>query len=1265
MAKSNSDHTVKLNADFSDFVRQAKKAGEKSADLLSKAIEAGVKTSTYKAYKKSVKDYSKMRAEAEQTASALQYALAAKQANKVGAKLKKTAEEIARLTSELNDANLDDDMKKRKKAERAFFQEKCKLLDRLNSNSSETLKDDSAALRTSMAKMNREMTISNVRMGVNVKLAKVTSLMMGEGAKEFNEGVEGALTRFKDGLQNIDVGAMLSGGITSAGKQMGGIAETLVTFGKGMGGSIGGLAEALGGVALVLGPLIIAFGLFAGVMFGIDKEVKEFNKSAINTFGTRSVVSLGAGNMRDGLTVLRHATQDLNKTLGLTSEEAMGVFDAFDAGGISLNRLTQGAVTAADKEKALGEVLRETASTAKALGVGVSEFTTNLAEYSNDLATSLENVTDQFALVSKQAGDAGFSTRRFYSLITQAASGQASLNTHLSTTGDLLIKMSKAIGDKAAAEMIGGAAGSFKEMGTQERYKTLMTTGGGRAKGIIKGSAERQASTFTADLKELGDNSELAKSLKMARDAGVQLSDDALSDVSGEKLVKELSSMTREQQSTLMASLSSSSDKTVSGLGRRLDQLTTVSRGTTGGMADMSDALSGLDPGAAIAMKLSSAMAILGRPLDELTGVDRMAAESITGLTGSQMEQYQALARVSKGNFALLEGTANSMKTLSEEDRTKLQEDQDKRFGAHMDENGKVVTKSGAEISNAMELMSASVEASPTEIADVKDENVVLAEDALDETMTISDVLQNEITQLLRGIYEDVGLPLIDLVADLVQKWLGGPSREERHAAKEMRGTLTKSIRGAGTEKSTAERTVAKLSRKKEADRTPEEKAALEDAQVQIEMADAVIAASEAALTRLSSGDTSALTMTEYAGPRGVYQSREAADRSLTVDERNRMHEGSGPGLMGSGEYIEERKTAIGGSTAAGAITSAARSEVVTRRRHEREAAADAVDAADAARVASGGRPPVTTAPTTAPITPEAAREILGSPTGALTGSARIASDAMTGTATPAPTAPTMAGGRAADDAAAAVHEPIVAAAEAHTAETIAQGEATRATLETTSTEGTKAVVKALTKDVKLGNALARSNLPDAIVAAQVKQQITALASAAGLSGEDADTAISEYMEKGTFSTKLTEAFGAGMDDATRSALSSSAASLGGFAGGKTSTGISVAARGSHSRRRAVEDEVEAADTDVATVLPPAHDFLYRGDGVRGTITPIDTADDVMGMKGGGPIDRAMGGSGGSVTVNIYGGDERRVFDVVKRVLQQSGIGPGRVTSRA
>ena len=72
-------------------------------------------------------------------------------------------------------------------------------------------------------------------------------------------------------------------------------------------------------------------------------------------------------------------------------------------------------------------------------------------------------------------------------------------------------------------------------------------------------------------------------------------------------------------------------------------------------------------------------------------------------------------------------------------------------------------------------------------------------------------------------------------------------------------------------------------------------------------------------------------------------------------------------------------------------------------------------------------------------------------------------------------------------------------------------------------------------------------------------------------------------------------------------------------------------------------------------------DFIYRGDGTRGTINPINKKDEFFGAKPGGAIDKAInGGGGGVVNINIYGGDENKVYQVVKRVLQESGIRGGR-----
>jgi hypothetical protein len=75
-----------------------------------------------------------------------------------------------------------------------------------------------------------------------------------------------------------------------------------------------------------------------------------------------------------------------------------------------------------------------------------------------------------------------------------------------------------------------------------------------------------------------------------------------------------------------------------------------------------------------------------------------------------------------------------------------------------------------------------------------------------------------------------------------------------------------------------------------------------------------------------------------------------------------------------------------------------------------------------------------------------------------------------------------------------------------------------------------------------------------------------------------------------------------------------------------------------------------------------AKDFIYRGNGGSGGIlTPIHSADEFAGMKPGGAIARALagGGKGGgkTVIVNISGGDAMKVYQVVRRVLSETGYG--------
>jgi hypothetical protein len=75
------------------------------------------------------------------------------------------------------------------------------------------------------------------------------------------------------------------------------------------------------------------------------------------------------------------------------------------------------------------------------------------------------------------------------------------------------------------------------------------------------------------------------------------------------------------------------------------------------------------------------------------------------------------------------------------------------------------------------------------------------------------------------------------------------------------------------------------------------------------------------------------------------------------------------------------------------------------------------------------------------------------------------------------------------------------------------------------------------------------------------------------------------------------------------------------------------------------------------TLQNPVNDFIYRGGARGGVITPINRKDDFIGMMPGGPIDKATA-SGNIVNITIEGGDEVKVYNVVRRVLLESGIRP-------
>ena len=1245
---SNFTINAELQLDTKGALGAAEKYGKKFSEIVSKAQGFRTNPKLYQELEKNTKLQEKKQKALIDRLQAYEYSAEIKNDVDLARERLAQAAKISALEKSLAQDNLAWEERAKKKVELNVAQVRKQAL----YESQEQQEDALKSLQAELADVTKE--IKNLGMGAEKAVhrierglktseewAKKFNNLLGDGAEDFVGKMEDGLSTLSGSLTgSIDLGSMIKGGAGKLAKGMGGIGDMI-------GSSMGGGGAALSGVVAGLGAVVGAIGIFAALMISTDKEVKELNKSMVNTFGTRALMGMGAStdDLEKNLRSFRHATQDLTENLGLTEQEAVGLFDALDQGGYSFAKLVKGSKDAADSQARLQSTLRDLVSTSKALGVSVNEFSTSSTEFANTYATSLEDIVGQFASIGKMAGDAGFSTRRFYSLVVQAASGQATLNSRASETAEIFKRMAKILGDKQAAEFMGTIGGSFKAAGTGDLIKNAMLIGGKNLRKIAEAELHSQSRVFLGEVKRgqeaVAGTTNAGSEDKIrtaAATAGVTV------DLSNEDaLTASLARMTNDERDRFVGAVQAVD----SNLGRRLDQLSQVSKGGTEAMRAFSTG--------GIVRSYEAMAKNFGVDLAHMTDIQRMAFANISGLSEEQITEISRLARGSQGAWGVLQQQLQTQ-TLS----TAQLEAQ---YGVQI-RNGEIQDSAGNRIVDATEYLVHAQETGHDQDMTAMSEDQALAWQAFDQTVTIADILENKILYFVRALYEDVGTPIIN--------FLGRSNSRARDAAK-MRLDLNKQIAEQMTKVSDAGRTEARLGEKKRAGTlTPEEQAQLDAATRARGEASTLIEEARKRVSKLSRGDMSPLDEQTPAQKRvsDAVQAQSEQNRAQSeAARRERLSHTTVAGVAGvAADRASRQSTGHEDSLTQG----------IRRGSHSVNAAEWATPAQrDVARqnqedMASFGISPSTptpVAPTHPTAAPPAAHPTPVVPTPVVT-TPGVHTTPVTTPHAPAPATPpavTTTPSPVADRVSNEHTEAVVGAMEATGTATVdattAAAVSTADALHTEHEESRKRLVKILTKDVKLGNALARSDLPQAIVDAQVAQQLEALAYASGMTDPDqVGAAISQYFADGTFTTEFQAAMSD--DDPTDLALAAQRRAL----GISDKTGIAEGVKGRHRGRGEGGGGGGGIPGALNEADDPMEDFVYRGDGVRGTLTPIDEKDTFVGMKPGGAIDNAInggGGRGGNVTVNIYGGDERRVFEVVKRVLQQSGIGPTRVGARA
>lgn len=1151
--------TFRAKADFSDILKQAEAVGKQSGDLFSKAMSSSLggkdffkaQFAKFSAFQKKIDEDRKKFLADQASITKRQHILELANSGKLQEHREKAEIELDKLRTkfaravEARDQKEIDSLKEQRKAHEdilAVVKEYSSDKDKFTKDLKQATKDFDDTIQSLKDATGKIKLLS----GVGGAIASALDIGFEKAGDKLTDVAEKMGDIFTNGIDVTDLTKKLSvglgRGLSQAGKSIS------ATGGKG--------AQAMGALLGSVGMLVGALGALLAAFIGFDKKIKEFNKDIIKTHGALSVMRLGGGNLNEGLRILKRTVSDLSGNFGVSEEDAKTLFDALDKGGITLASLTQGTRNADAASRSLSSSLRDIYAVANTTGVGLSEYTDNLTNYVNDLAMSTQTVNDSFASIAQMASDSAFGTRRFYSMVVQATQGQTSLNTRLEDTGDLLLRMSKIMGQKKAAEMIGGAKLSDKS--TQELTKMVISSRGGMRRVIAQearttsGNLARQAYGRGQGAAAGGATSAVGRALTAAHlstDIATALEQAGISGDST-ALINTIKRMNPEAQADAITAMTNSTDRGVQDTGRRLQEVVTNIRGMTGGIGAQTEAMANFGPRGSIMAVMASTNGVLGNLMEqngEISERNLMALENVSGYSREQVASMRAVLRSSNATWRTMTRIRDDGGQQTDAERIASA-----RANGAIVRSGKIIQASvdsmghlveGAQLTSARDMM-ANENTALDATGEAARTAMDVAQDTMDATVSVADILENKVARVMQSLYEVVEGPIQSALSWIMDKMgitTGSGGQTLRNTRDTSRAIDEKIASIMDAKRRTASNITKQRGIIEGATSTPDQKVAarLEIKRLQDEAA--------------SRQDPVAL-------------------QALT-EARGRLR-------SGTNDYDSRafRLTGAGGNVGAFSTLAEAQSEM-----SRRGAAGDRI--------------------TQEQMSPERTVE-------------RILSRALTPMVPGAtPTAP----GTAAPTATATPAPPVPAHAEVAAAPVVEQGQDAQAQDQQHHVQTRRdarqrdqraqAFNEKLLKGKDLGDGLAMSKLPDAIAEADAKM-------------------------------RLTEAL---------------------FKGGKSTDDVARILAGRNLKE--ADSTPETAGLIGARQFRAAgvHDFISQDRGGRTVITPIDRADQVTGQKPGGPIAAAGRGAGGNVNISINGGDERRVFDVVRRAIQQAGITPNRV----
>ena len=673
--------------------------------------------------------------------------------NKLLEEQKKFAEEEAELQKKIDEAAEESVKNELKQKKQELTNELAKRRQEANLIARKAMQAFEDQSRKSLARIEEQQKILKDAQESSAKLYRTR---LQEGGELAGEALTGALT-----VSAEDFGKILTGSIAKSGtilSRMSARALERRAAGRAPGEKAGGM-DALLAVGTKLGPVLLGLSAvvagLAAVAFAADGQVREFNKTildaapAVDLFG-KTVFDSGF-NLKTSLEEVRDAAVAFSDITKVSAQDGLNLITKFNESGIALSQLRSEFSKTGSATEAYTEMAMFANTYTRALGISVDDLTTQFSFMFGKMGMGLDSIKDSFGAITAGAQVAGLNVKDFFTAVSQTTSGLALYNIRLDKTAAQLVGLMKIMDKEKAQELL-----QSKEMGGQgieERFKAGMLVGG-RGQKIFQAALSSQMESFTKDY------------------------GDTFGDVLKDKLdPKVLAKMSGKEFGALQRKIEEEGAK--KGLppeqaamaGQRLEKLRKVAQGAQGGAMGMAKGMSGLSGLSDVAMRLTQGMSLVGaQSLDEMGYIARKNFEDLSGISGENFDQmasllnrYQAAPEnAGKSIPEILEAMASGKVPMTEADK-------------------KLFDKISEQKPKSMEQ---------------------IAQDQVNATTSVTDVLKNKIA----GLLESIGSTLSDIFDGLSNiPGFGGDAKKKREqrlgveeevrGAKETSGSLGESIK--------------------------------------------------------------------------------------------------------------------------------------------------------------------------------------------------------------------------------------------------------------------------------------------------------------------------------------------------------------------------------------------------------------------------------------------------------------------------------------